>query len=75
MPGDPLWSCPVCGHYYVHQLRLWEAAQVDGELTGWLAEAYEVGAQRHVDDPAWHRQRRPPDWVAIPRRAARWVRR
>jgi Domain of unknown function (DUF5655) len=53
-------------YYYVHQLRLAEPADIDGELSGWLAEAYQVGEQRHVEDPDWPRQRRPPDWVHVP---------
>ena len=50
-------------YYYVHRLRLGAPEDIDAELQGWLAEAYEVGAQRHVDDPGWHRQREPPEWV------------
>jgi Domain of unknown function (DUF5655) len=50
-------------YYYVHRLRLDRPEDIDAELKGWLAEAYEVGAQRHVDDPSWHRQREPPEWV------------
>jgi hypothetical protein len=53
-------------YYYVHRLRLHEPADIDAELRGWLAEAYEVGAQRHVRDPGWLRERRPPDWVHLP---------
>jgi hypothetical protein len=52
-------------YYYVHRLRLREPADLDAELKGWLAQAYEVGAQRHVTDPAWPRLRRPPDWVEV----------
>ena len=44
-------------YYFVHRLRLHEVADVDDELEGWLAEAYEVGAQRHVTDPEWLRER------------------
>jgi hypothetical protein len=44
----------------VHKLRL---EDVDDELKGWLAEAYQVGEQRHVTDPGWRRERNPPDWV------------
>ena len=51
-------------YYYVHHLRLAEASEIDSELRGWLAEAYAVGEQRHVEDPGWPRQRRPPDWVS-----------
>jgi hypothetical protein len=54
-------------YYYVHQLRLAEPADVDDELEGWLAEAYQVGEQRHVSDPDWPRQREPPGWVAVPK--------
>ena len=53
-------------YYYVHRLRLTDPADIDPELTAWLAEAYEVGAQRHVTDPDWPRQRDPPDWVQVP---------
>jgi hypothetical protein len=47
----------------VHKLRLEE---VDHDLKGWLAEAYQVGEQRHVSDPGWRRERTPPDWVMRP---------
>jgi hypothetical protein len=50
-------------YYYVHKLRL---EDVDDELKGWLAEAYQVGEQRHVSDPGWLRERNPPDWVKLP---------
>jgi hypothetical protein len=53
-------------YYFVHRLRLARAEDVDAELRGWLAEAYQVGAQRHVSDPGWHKERRPPDWVHVP---------
>ena len=46
-------------YYYVHRLRLGEPADVDAELRGWLAEAYQVGEQRHVNDPAWPRVHGP----------------
>jgi hypothetical protein len=46
-------------YYYVHRLRLTVPADIDGELRGWLAEAYQVGAQRHLDDPGWRRERQP----------------
>jgi ABC-type antimicrobial peptide transport system permease subunit len=42
-------------YYYVHRLRLREPADVDAELAGWLAEAYQVGDQRHLTDPGWPR--------------------
>ena len=54
-------------YYYVHRLRLTDPADLDAELRHWLAEAYEVGIQRHVTDPDWPRERRPPDWVHVPR--------
>jgi hypothetical protein len=46
---------PLAPYYYVHRLRLREPADVDAELAGWLAEAYQVGAQRHLADPDWPR--------------------
>jgi Domain of unknown function (DUF5655) len=46
-------------YYYVHQLRLAGPADIDAELRGWLAVAYAVGEQRHLDDPDWVRQRQP----------------
>jgi Domain of unknown function (DUF5655) len=33
----------------VHAFRLTSPADVDGEFAGWLAEAYRVGEQRHID--------------------------
>jgi Domain of unknown function (DUF5655) len=44
---------PLAPYYHVHWLRLREPADVDLELTAWLAEAYQVGLQRHVSDPDW----------------------
>jgi hypothetical protein len=32
----------------VHRFRLGSPADVDGEVEAWLAEAYSVGAQRHL---------------------------
>ena len=58
-------------YYYVHRLRLSEPADLDPELRSWLAEAYEVGTQRHVTDPDWLRQRHPPAWVHVPRDVTR----
>jgi hypothetical protein len=58
-------------YYYVHRLRLAGTDDIDPELRRWLAEAYEVGAQRHVTDPDWPRHRRPPDWVHVPRDVTR----
>ena len=43
----------VAPYYYVHRLRLERPEDVDDELRGWLAEAYEIGTQRHVTDPGW----------------------
>jgi uncharacterized protein DUF5655 len=57
-------------YYYVHRLPIRRAEDIDDELAGWLAEAYEVGARRHVTDPGWRRERRPPAWVRIPGQAA-----
>jgi hypothetical protein len=34
--------------YYVHRLTLRVADDVDDEVRAWLAEAYEVGEQRHL---------------------------
>src|SRR5919108_6010976 len=57
-------------YYYVHRLPLRRVEDVDDEVRGWLAEAYQVGRQRHVDDPGWPREREPPDWVSRPGPAA-----
>jgi ABC-type antimicrobial peptide transport system permease subunit len=46
---------PLAPYYYVHRLRLREPADVDAELAGWLAEAYGVGAQRHLTESDWLR--------------------
>jgi hypothetical protein len=54
-------------YYYVHRLRLREPADIDAELRRWLAQAYQVGAQRHVTDPDWPKLREPPGWVHLPR--------
>lgn len=37
--------------YYLHRFRLAGAADVDPELTAWLAEAYRVGAQLSRSPP------------------------
>jgi hypothetical protein len=58
-------------YYYVHRLRLREPADVDAELERWLAQAYQVGAQRHVTDPGWPKLREPPSWVHVPQNAQR----
>jgi Domain of unknown function (DUF5655) len=57
-------------YYYVHRVRLAHEDDVDGELAAWLAEAREVGDQRHVSDPHWPKVRHPPDWVRVPRQVA-----
>jgi hypothetical protein len=44
-------------YYYVHRLRLCGPQDVDAELRTWLAEAYQVGEQRHLGDPLWVKQR------------------
>jgi Domain of unknown function (DUF5655) len=44
---------PLAPYYHVHRLRLRAPADVDAELSAWLAEAYQVGLQRHVTDPDW----------------------
>lgn len=49
----------------MHRVRLYGPEDIDSELEGWLAEAYQVGEQRHVTDPDWLRERRPPDWVTV----------
>jgi hypothetical protein len=33
---------------HVHHFRLSSLSEVDGEVAGWLAEAYEVGQQQHL---------------------------
>jgi uncharacterized protein DUF5655 len=35
-------------YYHLHRLRLEDPEDVDAELRGWLAEAYDVGMQRHL---------------------------
>jgi len=53
-------------YYYVHRLRLRRPEDVDGEVKGWLAEAYRVGAQAHVTQPDWPKVTEPPSWVHVP---------
>jgi Domain of unknown function (DUF5655) len=53
-------------YYYAHRVRLYQPQDIDGELVAWLAEAREVGDQRHVTDPAWEKVRSPPPWVRVP---------
>jgi hypothetical protein len=57
-------------YYYVHRLRLAHPSDIDVELERWLAQAYQVGAQRHVTDANWPKLRRPPSWVHLPREVA-----
>jgi Domain of unknown function (DUF5655) len=57
-------------YYYVHRLRLHDREEIDDEVRGWLAEAYQVGRQSHVGDPEWPKERRPPAWVRVPRQVA-----
>lgn len=54
-------------YYYVHRVPLHGPEDVDADLRAWLAEAREVGDRRHVTDPAWPREREPPEWVHGPR--------
>src|SRR4051794_33948090 len=46
-------------YYYVHRVRLERPEDVDEEMQTWLAEAYEIGMQRHVTDPEWAKVRAP----------------
>ena len=46
-------------YYYLHRLRLERPEDVDDQLRAWLAEAYEVGTQRHVTDREWPKVRGP----------------
>jgi hypothetical protein len=50
---------PIAPYYYVHRVVLRVPDDVDDELRRWLAEAYQVGAQRHLSDPGWRRERLP----------------
>jgi hypothetical protein len=36
-------------HYHLHTFRLERAAEVDGQVRGWLAEAYRMGEQEHLE--------------------------
>jgi hypothetical protein len=47
-------------YYYLHKLRLEAPEDVDDELRQWLAEAYQVGLQRHLE-PGWTKVRDPED--------------
>jgi hypothetical protein len=51
-------------YYHLHNLRLEAPEDVDDEFKTWLAEAYEIGTQRHVTDPEWVKVRVP---AAAPR--------
>jgi Domain of unknown function (DUF5655) len=53
-------------YYYVHRVPLRAPSDVDDELRGWLAQAYQVGVQRHVTDPGWPKLREPPEWLSSP---------
>jgi hypothetical protein len=57
--------------YYVHRFRLRTPEDLDGDIRALLGEAYGVGQQRHLSDPAWPRERRPPDRVNLPGEKAR----
>ena len=46
-------------YYYVHRIALRSSEEIDGELRAWLAEAYQVGEQRHLTDPGWPRVSSP----------------
>ncbi len=39
---------PLSPRNVVHTFRLYRPDEVDAEFTGWLAEAYRVGEQRHL---------------------------
>jgi hypothetical protein len=52
-----MWACPRCGRTrveefsprnVVHTFRLTAPSDVDAEFTGWLGEAYQVGAQQQL---------------------------
>jgi hypothetical protein len=45
-------------YYHLHRFRLERPEDVCDELRARLAEAYGVGEQRHLTDPAWPVQRR-----------------
>jgi Domain of unknown function (DUF5655) len=57
-------------YYYIHRVRLARREDIDAELRAWLAEAYDVGQQRHVTRRDWPKVRQPPDWVHVPREVA-----
>ena len=44
-------------YYYVHRFKLRAPSDVDDEVREWLAEAYQIGEQRHVNDPGWKKVR------------------
>ena len=46
-------------YYHLHRFKLEGPEDVDDELKRWLAEAYQVGLQRHVTDPEWPKVRVP----------------
>jgi hypothetical protein len=47
----------VAPYYHLHRFRLERPADVGDDLRVLLAEAYQVGEQRHLTDPAWPRER------------------
>jgi Domain of unknown function (DUF5655) len=47
----------IAPYYYVHRFRLRTVTDIDDEVREWLAEAYQIGAQRHVTDPGWKKVR------------------
>jgi hypothetical protein len=42
---------PYTSRLFVHHLTLRSLEDLDDELAGWIAEAYEVGAGAHLRDP------------------------
>jgi hypothetical protein len=44
---------------HVHVFRIHRADEIDADFRAWLAEAYSVGEQKHLDFPAANRARRP----------------
>ena len=41
----------------MHRFKLRAPEDVDDEVREWLAEAYQIGEQRHVTDPGWKKVR------------------
>ncbi len=44
---------------HVHHFRLTSTTEIDAVFTNWLKEAYAVGQQRHLDEPATEPRVRP----------------